>query len=116
MKAALIINNIKLELGHKELNEISYILDNCKKAKDIYHELAQSPSTETRTNIVSQKNLHRKTVKLLLSDHQIDVIRTMINKKKFDMYECFESMTPLRSSGRIQKMKEQKNERTINYR
>jgi hypothetical protein len=83
MKAELIINNVRLELGHKELNEISYTLDDCKKAKDIFHELAQSPSTETRSNIVSQKNLHRKTVRLLLSDSQIEVMRSMIRKDKF---------------------------------
>ena len=83
MKAELIINNTRLELGHKELNEISYILGDCKKAKDIFHELAQSPSTETRSNIASQKNLHRKTVTLLLSDSQIEVIRTIITRGKF---------------------------------
>ena len=83
MKAELIINNTRLELGHKELNEISYALDDCKKAKDIFHELAQSPSTETRSNIASQKNLHRKTVKLLLSDSQIEVMRTIITRGKF---------------------------------
>ena len=60
MKAELFINNIKVELGYKELNEISYILDENDKNKDIYHELAQSPSTETRSNIVSQGNLHKK--------------------------------------------------------
>ena len=83
MKAELIINNIRVELGHKELNEISYALNDCKKAKDIFHELAQSPSTETRSNIASKGNLHRKTVRLLLSDSQIDVMRAIITKGKF---------------------------------
>ncbi len=83
MKAELIINNTRVELGHKELNEISYALDDCKKAKDIFHELAQSPSTETRSYIASQKNLRRKTVKLLLSDSQIEVMRTIITRDKF---------------------------------
>jgi len=83
MKAELIINNIRLELGHRELDEISYALDDCEKMKDIYHELAQSPSTEIRSNIVSQNNLHAKTVKLLLSDSQIDVMRSMINQDNF---------------------------------
>ena len=83
MKAELIINNIRVELGHKELNEISYALNDCKKAKDIFHELAQSPSTETRSNITSKENLHRKTVRLLLSDSQIDVIRAIIIRGKF---------------------------------
>ena len=82
MKAELIINNTRLELGHKELNEISYALGDCKKAKDIFHELAQSPSTETRSKIASQKNLHRKTIKLLLSDSQIEVMRTIIIRGK----------------------------------
>ena len=83
MKAELIINNARLELGHKELNEISYALDDCKRTRDIYHEFAQSPSAETRSNIVSVKNLHRKTVRLLLSDPQIEVMRSMIRKDKF---------------------------------
>ena len=83
MKAELIINNVRLELGHKELNEISYALDDCKRNKNIYHELAQSPSAETRSNIVSQKNLHAKTVRLLLSDPQIEVMRSMVDRDKF---------------------------------
>jgi len=83
MKAELIINNIKLDLGHRELNEISYALVDCDKTKDIYHELAQSPSTETRSNIALQENLHRKTVRLLLSDTQIEVMRTMSREDNF---------------------------------
>jgi hypothetical protein len=83
MEATLIINNIKLDLGHRELNEISYALGDCDRTKDIYHELAQSPSAETRSNIVSQSHLHTKTVKLLLSDSQIEVMRSMINQDKF---------------------------------
>ena len=83
MNAELIINNVRLELGHKELNEISYALDDCERTKDIYHELAQSPSAETRSNIVSQKNLHVKTVRLLLSNPQIEVMRSMVKRDKF---------------------------------
>jgi len=83
MKAELIINNVRLELGHKELNEISYALDDCERNKDLYHELAQSPSAETRSNIVSQKNLHAKTVRLLLSDSQIEVMRAIVDRDKF---------------------------------
>jgi len=83
MHAELIINNIRLDLGHRELNEISYALDDCERTKDIFHELAQSPSAETRSNIVSQKHLHTKTVRLLLSDSQIEVMRSMINQDKF---------------------------------
>lgn len=83
MEASLIINNIKLDLGHRELHEISYALGDCDRTKDIYHELAQSPSTEIRSNIASQDNLHRKTVKLLLSDSQIEVMRTMSREYNF---------------------------------
>lgn len=83
MKAELIINNVRLDLGHKELNEISYSLEDCKRNKDIFHELAQSTSAETRLNIVSQKNLHEKTVRLLLADSQIEVVRSMTNNYTF---------------------------------
>jgi len=83
MKAELIINNVRLELGHKELNEISYAMDDCERNKDIYHELAKSPSAETKSVIVSQKNLHAKTVRLLLSDPQIEVMRSMVDQDKF---------------------------------
>ena len=83
MKAELIINHVRLELGHKELNEISYALDDCERTKDIYHELAQSPSAETRSNIALQKNLHAKTTMLLLSDPQIEVMRSMVDRDQF---------------------------------
>ncbi|WP_300463658.1 hypothetical protein [Desulfobacula sp.] len=83
MTAELIINNVRLELGHRELNEIAYALDDCKRTKNIYHELAQSPSAETRSNIVSKNYLHAKTVRLLLPDSQIEVMRSMINQDKF---------------------------------
>jgi len=83
MKAELIINNVRLEIGHRELNEISYALNDCERNKNIYHELAQSPSAETRSNIVSQNHLHTKTVRLLLSDPQIEVMRAMVDQDKF---------------------------------
>ncbi len=80
MKAELVINNVRLELGHKELNEISYVLNDCKRNRDIFHELAKSQSTETRARIASQTHLYEKTAKLLLADNQIDVIRSMMNR------------------------------------
>lgn len=83
MKAELIINNTTLKLGHKELNEISYILDDCPTTKDIYHEMAQLASTETRTNIASQNYLHKKTIALLMSDSQTDVMRAVTSRDKF---------------------------------
>ena len=83
MNAELIINNVRLELGHRELNEISCALDDCERAKDIYHELAQSPSAETRLNIVLQNCLHAKTVRLLLSDSNLNVMRAIISQDQF---------------------------------
>ncbi len=83
MKAKLIINNKSLELGHRELIEISYVLDDCKEAKDIFHELAKSTATDVRSHIGSYQNLHDKTVKMLLSDTQIEVMRAVISKRKF---------------------------------
>lgn len=83
MKAKLIVNGAELELGHVMLNELSYTLPDEKKSMDIFHELAQSPSGETRSHIASQSCLHPKTVALLLPDTQIEVMRAMAGNDEF---------------------------------
>ncbi len=80
MKAELIVNNVKVELGHKEINELSYIFEKDPKYKDLFHELAQSPCTETRAHVASQDYLHRKTIRSLVMDDQIEVMRSVVNK------------------------------------
>jgi hypothetical protein len=83
MKAKLIVNGAELELGHVMLNELSYTLPDVKKSMDIFHELAQSPSCETRSHIASQSCLHSKTVALLLPDTQIEIMRAMADNDQF---------------------------------
>jgi hypothetical protein len=83
MKGALIINNVRLELGHEILNILSYSLDDNNKTMDIAHELAQSPCCETRYHIASRKYLHQKTVTKLLLDTQIEVMRAMVENDTF---------------------------------
>jgi hypothetical protein len=83
MKGALIINNVRLEIGHEILNMLSYSLDDNKKTMDIAHELAQSPCCETRSHIASRRCLHKKTVTKLMLDTQIEVMRAMIENDIF---------------------------------
>jgi len=83
MKSELIINNVRLELGYEMLNQLSYIMDDNKKTRDIAHELAKSPCCEIRTQIASRNILHPQTVSLLLPDTQIEVMRAMAGNDEF---------------------------------
>ncbi|EMS78427.1 hypothetical protein [Desulfotignum phosphitoxidans] len=80
MKAQLIVNGVTVELSHNELNEIAFTLDTCERYMDLFHELAGSPCTETRSSVASQTFLHEKTCRILLQDNQVDVLRALTSK------------------------------------
>jgi hypothetical protein len=83
MKGALIINNVRLELGYEMLNQLAYNMEDNNGTRDIAHELAQSLCCETRFHIASRSCLNPETVAFLLPDTRIEVMRAMIDNEEF---------------------------------
>jgi len=82
MNARLIINNIEIVLGFRELEEIAFTLDDSPDKKDVFHELAGSAASEIRNTVASCRHLHRRTIRQLIDDTALEVMRTVITTDK----------------------------------
>ena len=95
MKAKLVINNVEKILGHRELTDLCYCLEDCEGNEEIFHELAKSKSVEIRTLIAGNNHLSDETVDLLMHDSSVEILRAIVSRdhtplrmKKEDL-ECF---------------------------
>ena len=52
MEAKLVVNDVEVELGHEELDNISGCLSDHEDKSEILYELAKSPSSLVRMNVV----------------------------------------------------------------
>ena len=75
MKATLTVNKIEISLGHEALKLITDIIENHPDGQEVVHELAQHPSSDIRTTVAMNENIHEKTAKLLIKDSSISVLR-----------------------------------------
>ncbi len=78
MNAKLIINNIGVTLGHRQLEEVVFCLNDEPAMRDVFYELAQSPSSEIRNDIARKRYLSVKTRRQLIADADLEVMRTVI--------------------------------------
>ncbi len=82
MNARLIINNIEIVLGFRELEEIVFTLEDSPDKKAVFHELAGAPSSEIRNTIASCRHLRHRTIRRLIDDTVLEVMRTVISADK----------------------------------
>ena len=99
MKAKLIINNVEVVLGHKEMLDISLSLDDCHKNEGIFHELAKSECTEIRNSVTNYSHIKLETIDLLLRDKSIDVLRYITNNYRVKSMMIDENIEYLLSTG-----------------
>lgn len=78
MNARLIINNREVLLGHRHLEEFVFTLDDDPAMREIFHELAKSPSSEIRKDISGNQYLSEETRRLLIADTSLEVMRAII--------------------------------------
>ena len=78
MNAKLIINNIEVTLGHRQLEDLVFGLNDEPAMRDVFHELAKSSSSEVRNDIAGNRHLSVKTRRLMIADTSLEVMRTVI--------------------------------------
>ena len=79
LEAKLVVNGIELELGYSALGDSVLFLSSGKKNQGIYFELAKSPSSEVRQNVAKTNSLNDETVKLLVQDSSVEVLREIVS-------------------------------------
>ena len=82
MDARLIINDHEVRLGHKGLAEIAYWLEDKPEHSDIFHELAKSECSEVLVCLVDKEHLSRLTVRMLIEESSLEVMRAVVDSKK----------------------------------
>ena len=75
MEAKLTVNGVEISLGHDALRFIADIIEDHKDGQEVFHELAQHPSSDIRSMVAMNENIHDKTAKLLVKDSSMDVLR-----------------------------------------
>jgi len=78
MDARLIINGVEIKLGHKELVDICYSIEDYARNVDILHELAKLNSSEIRSNVAGNEHLKDETFDMLIQDSSLEVMRVVI--------------------------------------
>ena len=74
MKAKLTVNKIEISLGHEALKLITDTIEDHKDGQEVFHELAQHPSSDIRSTVAMNENIHDKTAKLLVKESSISEI------------------------------------------
>lgn len=82
MNAKLIINEVEVALGHKALEDIAFMLEDIPEHRDIFHELAKTKSSGILFNLVDKENLRRLTLRLLIEDNCLEVMRTVVGSRR----------------------------------
>ena len=74
MKATLTVNGVVIFLGHEALKLITDIIESHPDGQEVFHELAQHPSSDIRSTVAMNENIYEKTAKLLIKDSSISEI------------------------------------------
>lgn len=77
------VDNVVAKLdGHQFIKEIVRILDDDDEGmRKVFEVLAQSNSSEIRTRVAWNDNLSSETVRMLLQDDNIDVLRALVKSR-----------------------------------
>jgi hypothetical protein len=86
MQAKININGIEAIIGYTGLESVCQSLDDCEKNSDILHELANSNYYEIRRMVAYYDYLKPETLKILLKDTSIDVLREIVTNEKAIKY------------------------------
>lgn len=79
MKATLQIDDIKIDIGYELLSRFADSLKDCKENSDLFEKLSLHPAVEVRTEIAYKDNINEATVKRLVVDREIEVVRRILS-------------------------------------
>lgn len=99
MQAKLVVNDVEVVLGHEELDVISGALSEHGDRSAILYELAKSPSSQVRMNVVYNDAMDKKTAERLIRDTSIEVLRALIQTDQAQMIMTDEDMDRLIGAG-----------------
>lgn len=85
MQAKLVVNDVEIILGHEELDLVSGGLSEHSDRSEILYELAKSPSSLVRMNVVYNDAMDKKTAERLIRDSSMEVLRALVQKDKAQM-------------------------------
>ncbi|MFH2066485.1 MAG: hypothetical protein ABIK15_14900 [Pseudomonadota bacterium] len=86
MTAKLIVNDVQVELGYKELEGICDCLEDCQRNKAVFNELAKSNCVDIRVSVACRKSIGPATIKILLEDNSIEVLRMAVINHRIKAY------------------------------
>lgn len=101
MEAKLVVNGVAVELGHNALADLTLLLSGSKKNQSVYRELAKSPSSEVRQNVVEGNSLDNDTARLLIQDSCIDVLREIVENNSAQRIITEDDLNKFISTGDI---------------
>ena len=99
MEAKLVVNDVEVELGHEELDMISGCLSGHVDKSAILYELAKSPSSLVRMNVVYNDAMDAKTAERLIRDTSINVLRALVQTSQAQEIMTDEDMGRLIAMG-----------------
>jgi len=99
MQAKLVVNDVEVILGHEELDVISSGLSEHADRSAILYELAKSPSSQVRMNVVYNDAMDQKTAERLIRDTSIEVLRALVQKDQAQMIMTNEDLDRLIATG-----------------
>ena len=82
MEAKLVVNGVEVELTFNALIDISMSLSSSDENRRIFHELAKSPCSEIREQVVCTTSLDDETIEILIHDTNIDVLRQFVDHSR----------------------------------
>lgn len=82
MQSSIVVNGVEVSLGHRELENVCWMLEDCEKNREIFHEMATSGFVEIRRHIAGCEHLNSDTFKMLLDDSSIEILRSILVNDK----------------------------------
>lgn len=86
IKTELVVNGIKVVVGHQFLEDIVRDIPDVKENKPVFASLAQSDNPDVRESISRKDNLNSKIIHLLLKDENQEVVDNVLSNTDLAKY------------------------------
>jgi pimeloyl-CoA synthetase len=105
IKTELIVNGMKVVVGHQFLEDIVRDIPDTKENKSVYSTLALSDNPEVRESISRKDNLSTKTIHLLLNDTNQEVVDNILSNSDLAKHIKEETLFNIIKSDNIKYLK-----------
>ena len=105
IKAELILNGKKAVVGHQFLEDTVRDIPDIKENRPIFAMLAASDNPEVREMVSRNDNLGKKTIHLLLSDENQEVVENVLSNSSLSKHIKEEVLLRIVKSGNIKYLK-----------